>query len=72
MERIAARLAHLLDLIARRVQHLVPKWCPVKGAFVGYHPARAWRVDAWREPRAWTLEVGRWELVVDLRGNLIR
>lgn len=67
MAFIASRAAHLLDLFACCLQHVVPKWSPVQGAFVTYHAGRSWRFDAWREGGAWILEAGKWELVVDMK-----
>jgi hypothetical protein len=67
MEFIACRVAYLLDLIARRLHRVAPEWSAVQGAFVTYHVGRSSRFDFWRDANAWTLEMGRWELVVDLR-----
>ena len=60
---ITIRAIPVLDHVARALARL----CGLPGAGLFWVTGAPARVDAWREPGAWNLVLGRLELVVDLR-----
>ena len=54
-----------LDLAARILGSLASHVTPVQGAGVFWISGGPAFIEAWREPGAWTLRVGRVELVLD-------
>lgn len=56
--------AVLLDAVAV----LAAKVLPIDGAGVTYTKGLAFRVDAWKEGKSHVLQLGGFELAVDLKG----
>lgn len=58
-------IAHRLDRAIQPLGFALSKVAPVVGAGVTYE-RRPWRIDAWREDGALTLQIGGFEAVLDL------
>lgn len=66
-DRIAYRITDALDRLAQATAWALRRVSPVTGAGVFWERNGSSFVDCWREPGAWTLRLGRLELVADLR-----
>lgn len=55
-------IATMLDALALRAAKVLP----VAGAGVTFTPGTAWRVDAWKEGTSRVLQVGGYEVCIDL------
>lgn len=66
-DRIAYRITDALDLLAQATAWALRRVSPVTGAGVLWERTGSSFVDCWREPGAWTLRLGRLEVVADLR-----
>ena len=66
-QRLADMAARCIDLPVQALAWMASKVSPVRGAGFFYYPELSARWDAWSAPGAWTLLMGRFELVVDLK-----
>jgi hypothetical protein len=55
-----------LDTLLTLPLKVVPVY---SGSFISYTEERSWRVDAWRDGETYFVQVGGFELVVDLHPN---
>ena len=67
MSQLIIRAVPVLDQLAQRLAWGLGKVLPtVRGAGLFWVSGGSFFSDAWREPWAWTLRLGRVELVVDV------